>query len=66
MCATCEAYHRRPVHAEMHEVEVPLTPMQVIDVDLIGPFAPDEYGRRHLLTAIDYLSGWAVVIPMKD
>ena len=54
MCTACEAYHGRPDHAEMHEVEVPPTPMQVIDVDLIGPFACDEYCRRHLLTAIDY------------
>ena len=65
-CATCEAYHHRPVHVEMQEIDIPPTPMQVVGVDLIGPFVPDQYGRRYLMTIIDYLSGWAEAIPIKD
>ena len=65
-CATCEAYHHRPVHMEMQEIDIPPTPMQVVGVDLIGPFVRDQYGRRYLMTIIDYLSGWAEAIPIKD
>ena len=46
-------------------MEIPPTPMQVVGVDLIGPFVPDQYGRRYLMTIIDYLSGWAEAIPIK-
>ena len=58
-CATCGICHHRSVHVEMQEVEIPPSPMQVVCVDLIGPFAPDKFGRQYLPTAIDYLSGWA-------
>ena len=54
-CAACEAYHRIPVHVEMLEVEISPTPMQLVGVDLIGPFTPDEFGRRYLFTVMDYL-----------
>ena len=26
-CATCEAYHHRPVHVEMQEIDIAHTPM---------------------------------------
>ena len=64
-CAICEAYHRRPVHVQMQEIEVPATPMELVGLDFIGPFPPDQYGRKYLLTAIDYLSGWAEAYPTK-
>ena len=65
-CAICEAYHRRPVRVEMQEIEIPATPMMLVGLDIIGPFAPDEFGRKFLLTAIDYLSGWAEPFSMRD
>ena len=48
-CTMCEAYHHRPVHVEMQEIDIPHTPMQVVRVDLIGAFTPDQYGRRYQL-----------------
>jgi transposase InsO family protein len=64
-CAICEAYHRRPVHVQMQDVEIPHSPMEIVGLDFIGPFPVDEFGRKYLLTAIDYLSGWAEAYPTR-
>jgi transposase InsO family protein len=64
-CVVCEAYHRRPIHVRMQEIELPATPMELVGLDFIGPFPPDEFGRKYLLTAIDYQSGWAEAFPVK-
>ena len=53
------------MHVRMQEVEIPTTPTQLVGLDFIGPFPPDQYGRKYLLTAIDNLSGWAEAYPTK-
>jgi transposase InsO family protein len=65
LCPTCEMHHRRPVRVAMQEVDIPPTPMQMVGLDLIGPFTADQ-GYKYLLTAIDYHSGWAEAMPMRD
>ena len=59
LCATCQAYHRRPAHVRMQDIELPQNPMELIGLDFVGPFPEDRSGNRYLLTAIDYHSGWA-------
>ena len=58
-CAICVTYKKVTNRVRMQDVELPHTPMQMVGMDLIGPFEPDPYGRQYLLTVIDYLSGWA-------
>ena len=66
LCVLCQAYHRRPVHVAMQEVEIPPTPMEFIGMDLIGPFSENEEGCRYILTMIDYMSGWAEAFPVRN
>ena len=64
-CATCQAHHKRKMHVEMSEVDIPPTPMQMLGAEMMGPFRENEQGHKCLLTMIDYLSGWAEAFPMK-
>ena len=58
-CARCKAFHVSSARAPPRDVEVPLTPMQMIGMDFIGPFREDHVECRYVLTLIDYTSGWA-------
>ena len=58
-CARCKAFHVSSARAPPREVEVPLTPMQMVAIDFIGPFREDNVECRYVLTLIDYTSGWA-------
>ena len=66
LCPICQAYHDRPIHVAMSDLEIPQTPMQMLGVDIIGPFNETEQGYNYFLTVIDYLLGWAEAYPMKD
>ena len=58
-CAICKAFHLSSARAPPRNVDVPLTPMQMIGMDFIGPFREDNVECRYVLTLIDYTSGWA-------
>ena len=58
-CALCKAFHVSSARAPPREVEVPLTPMQMVAIDFIGPSREDNVECRYVLTLIDYTSGWA-------
>ena len=58
-CAICKAFHSSSARAPPRDVDVPLTPMQMIGMDFIGPFREDNVECRYVLTLIDYTSGWA-------
>ena len=58
-CAICKAFHSSSARAPPRDVDVPLTPMQMIGMDFIGPFREDNVECRYVLTLIDYMSGWA-------
>ena len=55
----CKAFHVSSARAPPRDVEVPLTPMQMVAIDFIGPFREDNVESRYVLTLIDYTSGWA-------
>ena len=63
---TCTLYHRRPVHVRMEEMPIPVSPMEIIGTDFIGPFPVTEFGYRYAITIIDYHAGWAEVFPTRD
>ena len=56
-CAKCKAFHESSARAPPRDVEVPLTPMQMVAIDFIGPFREDNVECRYVLTLIDYTSG---------
>ena len=58
-CPRCKAFHVSSARAPPRDVEVPLTPMQMVGMDFIGPFWEDNVECRYVLTLIDYTSGWA-------
>ena len=58
-CARYKAFHVSNARAPPRDVEVPLTPMQMVAIDFIGPFREDNVECRYVLTLIDYTSGWA-------
>lgn len=62
-CAQCAVFRHRQQHVPMVDVEIPAGPMQVIHLDFIGPYQEDRHGHRYVLTAVDYLTGWAEAYP---
>ena len=58
-CALCKAFHSSSARAPPRDVDVPLTPMQMIGMDFIGPFREDNVECRYVLNLIDYTSRWA-------
>ena len=66
LCATCAVNQRRKERDPMSDMPLPAYPMQVVGMDLIGPFVPSNQGNRYALTVVDHLSGWAEAFPIKD
>ena len=50
----------------MSDMPLPAYVMQVVGIDLIGPFIPSEQGNRYALTIVDHLSGWAEALPIPN
>ena len=63
-CPTCRVHMNKAVHTKFSEMPLPATPMQIIGMDLIGPFAESPNGNRYILTIIDHCSGWAECFPI--
>ena len=64
-CATCKVSNRKRIQAPMVEVKTPTMPFYTVGLDFIGPFIMADR-TRYVLTAIDYLTGWAEAYPVKD
>ena len=45
---------------------LPPTPMQIVALDLIGPFVASSKNNKYVLTIIDHCSGWAEAYPIPD
>ena len=41
-------------------------PLEVVGVDLVGPFKESEQGNKYLLTCIDHYTRWAIAVPIPD
>ena len=65
-CPTCIAHSRQIDRAPMGEMPLPSSPMQIVGMDLIGPFVPSIYHNRYMLTIICHATGWAEVYPLQD
>ena len=45
-CAVCEVHYRKPDHVTMGDMPLPASLMQVVELDLIGPFVADASEGR--------------------
>ena len=66
LCPLCIANQKRGERSTMSEMPLPMNCMQVVGVDLIGPFLTSEQGNRYVVTIIDHLSGWAEAFPIPN
>ena len=66
LCPVCCVHHRQPVHVPMGEMPLPASPMQLLSMDLIGPFSVSHTGNKYILTIIDHFNGWGEAYPIPD
>ena len=62
-CNTCPACAARKTHppqqqAPLHTVKVG-APMQIVAVDILGPFPESPSGNRYIMVVMDYFTHWA-------
>ena len=65
-CPTCIVNSRQRDKPVMGTMPMPVTPMQMISMDLVGPFVPSSKGNKYILTIIDHFSGWAEAYPLPN
>ena len=65
-CAICTVHRTQRDHVAMGDMPLPASPMQVVALDLIGPFVASSRGNKYVLTIIDHCSGWAEAYPIPD
>ena len=65
-CALCAVHHTRQEHVAMGDMPLPATPMQVVSIDLVGPFVASSRNNKYLFTVMDHCSGWAEAYPIPD
>ena len=65
-CATCAVHYKRQDHVAMGDMPLPASPIQVVAMDLIGPFVASLNNNRYILTIVDHCTGWAEAYPIPD
>ena len=65
-CSVCQIYAKQKDRVEMGDMPIPAYPMQIIGVDLIGPFVESTRGNKYALTIVDHCSGWGEAIPIPN
>ena len=65
-CATCAVHYKRQDHVAMGDMPLPASPIQVVAMDLIGPFVASLNNNRYILTMVDHCTGWAEAYPIPD
>ena len=63
-CPTCQVHQRRLIRTGFEEMPLPASPMQVIGMDLTGPFARSTRGNQYLLNIVDHCMGWLESYPI--
>ena len=58
-CGICLVHQKCQDHVAMGDMPLPASPMQVVAIDLIGPFVASSRNNRYVSTIIHHCSGWA-------
>ena len=65
-CPTCRTHRNREVRVGYSEMPLPVAPMQVVGMDIVGPFVRSRGGNKYLLNIIDHCTGWAESYPLSS
>ncbi|KAJ8348856.1 hypothetical protein SKAU_G00274450 [Synaphobranchus kaupii] len=65
-CIACQKFEKVKTEAPELKPIKPVSPCNMIGVDLIGPFKASRKGNRFCLTATDFFTKWVEAIPIKE
>ena len=65
-CPLCTVHTKRRQHTPMGTSPLAVYPMQIVGIDLMGPFIPSSNGNRYVLVAIDHCSSWVEAYPLQQ
>ena len=65
-CGPCNQWNRRVQHYPPLHLYIPSRPLQLVAMDLIGPFTKSVNGNCMVLTVMDMLTGYLWAFPMID
>lgn len=63
-CAKCAINRDTMQHARPGDMPIATYPMQIMGMDLTGPFEASPEGNRYILTIIDHCTGWVEAKPI--
>ena len=66
LCAVCKLNNIKPRSYKMGEMPIATYPIEIISMDLIGPFIPSTRNNRYILTIICHCTSYAEAIPIMD
>ena len=52
-------------NAELQDHVTPNYPMEIIDIDTVGPFVTSDNGNNYIVTVIDWYTSWLKAYPVK-
>ena len=65
-CALCHREKTRVQAYPLQMTEIPECPFNLIAMDLVTECKTSSSGNKHILTIIDYLTGWPEAFPIPD
>jgi transposase InsO family protein len=65
-CLTCCQRRPRATRVPMQSMDIPDRPMEVVSIDLQGPFPESAKGNRYIATIVCQMSGWPEAFAIPD
>ncbi len=65
-CPSCQQMNRVPQQYHALNLHVPSQPLQLVAMDLIGPFTETSAGHKYALTIMDMLTSYLWAIPLHN
>jgi len=65
-CAICLVNNPKHQRFPMGEMPIANSPIELIGIDIVGPFVTSANGNKYLLTIIDHYTGWIEAYPLPD
>jgi transposase InsO family protein len=66
-CPTCQKLSDKKLALKLHPfTRASYDPMEILNVDTIGPVAVDDFNNCHILVIIDCFTRWVELVPIPD
>lgn len=65
-CAYCKSRKLRKRTRPLQDMPSPDYPMQIVGIDLVGPYPEAEDQSKYVMTIVDHFSGWPEAYPIRD